>query len=275
MAKVRVGDASLEVLDTGGDKPVIAWCHGLLWSHRMFAPQIEALRDRFRCVAWDHRGQGQSDVPAGRIVTIEQVTADAIALIDQLGLSPVHFVGLSMGGFVGMRIAARRPERVRSLALLATAPDPEPRSNLPKYRVLAGLARMVGVNRPLARQVIRIMCGDGWLADPANAGRAEELLRMVMENRSTITKAVNGVLEREGVTGELSAISCPTLVLRGTEDQAIAAPRARLLMEGIAGARWVDVPGAGHTMTLEAPAAVTAALESFLSSISAPDPGQR
>jgi 3-oxoadipate enol-lactonase len=270
LAKVRVGDVALEVLDTGGDKPVIAWSHGLLWSHRMFAPQIEALRDRYRCVAWDHRGQGQSDVPPGRIVTIEQVTSDAIALIEQLGLAPVHFVGLSMGGFVGMRIAARRPELVRSLALLATAPDPEPKGNLAKYRVLNALASMVGVTRALGGQVLRIMCGDGWLANPANAARAEELLRMLMENRRTITRAVNGVLERDAVTAELPAISCPTLVLRGTEDQAIPRPRARLLIDGIAGASWVEVPGAGHTLTLETPDPVTAALESFLSSVAGP-----
>lgn len=262
--RVAVNDTELEVLDTGGDGPVVAFCHGLLWSHRMFLPQIEALRGRYRCIAWDHRGQGRSAVPPGRVVSIEQVTEDAIALLQRLDVGPVHFVGLSMGGFVGMRIAARRPELVRSLSLLATAADPEPRENLPKYRLLNGVARVFGVNRLLAGQVMKIMCAPGFLADPAQAARRAALAAQLMENGRTITKAVNGVLERDGVEHELAAIRCPTAVVWGTEDKAIARTRARAAAERIPGARWMEIRGAGHTSTLETPEAVTAALTEFL-----------
>ncbi|MEZ4241320.1 MAG: alpha/beta fold hydrolase [Myxococcota bacterium] len=262
--KLAVGGVQLEVQDTGGDGPTVCFSHGLLWDHRMFGPQVEALRGRYRCVAWDHRGQGQSEVPPGRIVTIEQVTADAIALIEQLGTAPVHFVGLSMGGFVGMRIAARRPELVRSLVLLETAADPEPRDHLPRYRALSLVARLFGVNRWLAGRVLKIMCGKSFLADPALAARVDVLRAMLMDNRRDVVKAVNGVLERAAVTDELPRIACPTLVVRGTEDAAIALPRARALVEAIAGATWAEVEGAGHTSTLERPEAVTALLERFL-----------
>lgn len=265
--RVAVNGTELEVLDTGGDGPVVAFSHGLLWSHRMFLPQIEALRGRYRCVAWDHRGQGQSAVPDGRIVTIEQVTADAIALFEQLKLGPVHFVGLSMGGFVGMRIAARRPELVRSLSLLETAPDPEPTAHLGRYRLLNLAARTVGVNDLLAGRVLRIMCADALLDDPAQQAKVRALAGMLKENRRSIYKAVNGVLEREGVERELGNIRCPTMVLRGTADNAIARERAYKLVDGIAGAKWVEVPGAGHTSTLETPEAVNAELTAFLGAV--------
>lgn len=256
--------AGLHVEDTGGEGlPTVCFSHGLLWSARMFAPQIEALRGRYRCVAWDHRGQGRSAVPPGRIVTIEQVYADAVALIERLGVGPVHFVGLSMGGFVGMRLGARRPDLVRSLALLETAADPEPRNHLPRYRLLALAARLFGVNRPLADRVLRIMVARSVLEDPALAERVDALRAQLMENGPSVVKAVNGVLEREGVEQEVRRIRCPALVVRGTEDAAIALHRARALAEAIPGAEWAEVEGAGHTSTLERPEAVTALLERF------------
>jgi 3-oxoadipate enol-lactonase len=262
MPKRRIHGVDLEVQDIGTG-PTICFSHGLLWSHRMFAPQIEALRGKYRCVAWDHRGQGQSEVPPTASVTIEQVTADAIALIEETGIAPVHFVGLSMGGFVGMRIAARRPELVRSLSLLETAADPEPRKHLPRYRLLAILARVFGMRGFLVDRVMKIMCAPSFLQDPANAARVAELRAMMSSNDRSIVKAVYGVLEREGVEHELPNIRCPVMVLRGTEDMAIARERSLRLAE-LTKARWVEIPGAGHTSSLEQPEAVTRALQDFL-----------
>jgi 3-oxoadipate enol-lactonase len=265
MPKRRIHGAELEVQDVGTG-PAVCFSHGLLWDHHMFAPQIEALRSKYRCVAWDHRGQGQSEVPPTRSVTIEQVTSDAIALIEELGLAPVHFVGLSMGGFVGMRIAARRPELVRSLSLLETAADPEPPKHLPRYRLLALLARIFGMRGFLVDRVMKIMCAPSFLADPANQARVAELRAMMAGNDRSVVKAVYGVLEREGVEHELPQIRCPVLVLRGTEDKAIARERAHRLAE-LTKARWIEIPGAGHTSSLEKPEAVTSALQDFLDSV--------
>jgi len=262
-----VRDTRLWVVDTGGsssDATPVVFSHGLLWSADMYQPQIAALRSERRCIAWDHRGQGRSDVPAGDEVSIETCTADAVALLEQLDLGPVHFVGLSMGGFVGLRIAARRPELVASLALLDTAADPEPEANVPKYRRLNLAVRWLGVHPRISRRVMPIMFADAFLDDPAREGEVREQERRLRSNAPSIYKAVNGVIRRDGVTGELAAIHCPTTVLWGTGDKAIARPRARALAEGIAGARWVEVEGAGHTSTMEQPDAVVAALQRHL-----------
>lgn len=266
MSRIQVGDTTLEVLDTRTGAETVCFSHGLLWDHRMFLPQIEALRGTYRCVAWDHRGQGGSD-DLRRTVTIEQVTTDAIALVEKLGVGPVHFVGLSMGGFVGMRMAARRPELVRSLSLLETAPDREPAANVPKYRRMCLAVRVLGVRRFIADQVLTIMCGASFLADPANAARVDGLRRMIMSNRRSIIRAVYGVLERDGVEAELKRVTCPTLVLRGTEDAAITRDRARKLLDGIPHAGWEEVEGCGHTSSLERPDAITEVLRRFISTV--------
>jgi pimeloyl-ACP methyl ester carboxylesterase len=266
-----VRDTRLWVVDTGpvhtdtaSDAAPIVFSHGLLWSADMYRPQIEALRSTHRCIAYDHRGQGRSDVPDGDEVSIETVTDDAIALIEDLDLGPVHFVGLSMGGFVGMRIAARRPELVRSLALLDTAADPEPAANVPKYKRLNLAVRWFGVTPWLGARVMPIMFADSFLADPDRVGEVRDQERALRGNAPSIYKAVNGVIRRAACVDELSAIRCPTLVLRGTEDKAIARERSLALVEQIEGSTWVEVEGAGHTSTMEQPEAVTEALRQHL-----------
>ncbi|MCB9672018.1 MAG: alpha/beta fold hydrolase [Alphaproteobacteria bacterium] len=256
---VPVRDTRLWV-ESEGAGDTIVFSHGLLWSTEMYRPQIRALASRFRCVAWDHRGQGRSDVPDGDEVAIETVTDDAIALLEHLDAGPVHFVGLSMGGFVGMRIASRRPDLVKSLALLETAADPEPAANIPKYGRLNVAVRWLGVQGFLADRVMPIMFARSFLDDPDRQGEVREQRRLLRANDNSIYKAVNGVIRRAACTDELGAIRCPTLVLRGTEDRAIARERSLALVDAIDGATWVEVEGAGHTSTVEQPEAVTTAI---------------
>jgi pimeloyl-ACP methyl ester carboxylesterase len=106
--------ATIHYTDTRppGDRPEAAtlfFGHGLLFSAWMFHHQIAALRGQFRCVAIDWRGHGESWASESGY-DMDTLTDDALALIGLLGVAPVHYVGLSMGGFVGLRIAARRAE---------------------------------------------------------------------------------------------------------------------------------------------------------------------
>src|SRR5256885_12625628 len=137
MPEITVNGAKLHVEDDGPASPraTIVFAHGLLWSSWMFDAQVAALKDRYRCVRFDFRGQGKSEVTASGY-DMETLAEDAAALIEQMKLAPVHFVGLSMGGFVGMRLAARKPQLLSSLTLLETSADGEPPENVPKYRAM-------------------------------------------------------------------------------------------------------------------------------------------
>ena len=130
--------------------------HGLLFSGWMFHPQVEALRDRYRCVTIDWRGQGESPA-ARRGYDMDTLTADAVTLIEALG-APVHYVGLSMGGFIGQRIAARHGRLLRSLVLLDTSADREPPVAMVKDLGMAAVYPLVG-QRPLRSAILREMFG--------------------------------------------------------------------------------------------------------------------
>jgi pimeloyl-ACP methyl ester carboxylesterase len=193
---------------------------------------------------------------------MDTLAADAKALIEDVG-PPVHFVGLSMGGFVGMRLAARHPALLRSLSLLATAGDAEPAKNIPRYRAMAVISRIW--MRPLLGSVMKIMFGDAFVHDAARRDQRDELARHLLElDKTGMTRALDGVIRRAAVDDELPRIGVPTLVLAGEDDHAIVPDRQRRTAARIPGAELVMVPRAGHTSTLEEPAAVTAALTSFL-----------
>ena len=94
MPTIEVNGTSLYYEDTGPGSTgeTIVFSHGLLWGTEMFAPQIAALRGRYRCIAWDHRGQGRSAAdPNRQCIGIELVWQDAVALLDALGIRGVHF----------------------------------------------------------------------------------------------------------------------------------------------------------------------------------------
>jgi 3-oxoadipate enol-lactonase len=268
MPFVQVDGTRLFYEDTGPGSTgeTVVFSHGLLWSTELFRAQIDALAGRYRVLAWDHRGQGRSDEDGRRSIGIELVTDDALALFDALDVGRAHFVGLSMGGFVGMRIGARWPERLRSLVLLNTAAGPEPRKNVPKYTVLNNVARTMGLGL-VAGSVMPIMFGRTTMTSPERRSVRDTWRERLSGNRRSIWRAVNGVIEREGIEHLLPKIRVPTLIVAGAEDVATTPDKSEALHAGIPGSKLVVVPAAGHSSTVEAPEAVTRVIEAFLAEV--------
>ena len=266
MPSARVNGAELHYEEHGSGPESIVFAHGLLWSGRMFDDQVRGLRDRYRCVTFDFRGQGRSEVTRGGY-DMDTLTDDAAALIETLECAPCHFLGLSMGGFVGMRLAIRRPELLRSLMLLETSADPEPRENLGRYRRLNFVARWFGLGL-VADRVMPILFGRKFLEDPAREELRQEWRRRLTANdRVGIPRAARGVIDREGVYEELSGIRLPTLIIVGDQDIATVPARAERMHARIPGSKLVVIPGAGHSSTIEEPAAVNAAIIEFLKNL--------
>ena len=266
MPFASVNGTRLYYEDSGGSGPPVVFSHGLLWSCRMFDGQVHALRrEGRRCIAYDHRGQGRSDPVVVRSVTIEQCYDDAVALIEQLGLGPCHFAGLSMGGFVAMRLGARRPDLVSSLVLMETSADAEPSENLGKYRRLNWTWKWLGPGL-VAKPVMQVMFSQSFLRDPDQARLRAEQEAQLRANRRDIWRAVNGVIERDAIAPELGTIRCPVTVIVGEEDVATVPAKSAKIQAAIAGSRLVRIPRAGHTSSVEQPELVTAAIREHLES---------
>jgi len=263
MSYLKINGANIYFEEHGNGSDTIVFSHGLLWSGDMFRDQVRVLKDRYRCITYDHRGQGRSEVTRSGY-DIESLYEDALALIEALGCAPCHFVGLSMGGFVGLRLAIRRPDMLKSLTLIESSAEPETPETARRYRMLNIVARWIGL-RVVAGRVMEIMFGPKFLNDPERAGlRHEWQERLVANHRLGITRAVSGVITRQGLAGQLDQIQTPTLIIVGDQDVATVPAEAREMHASIPNSELVIIPDAGHTSSVEEPQAVSAAMLDFL-----------
>ncbi|MFA3916970.1 alpha/beta fold hydrolase [Ruegeria hyattellae] len=260
MPTAELNGARIHFTDTGGKGAPIVFSHGLLFSGAMFEAQVAHFKGRYRCITFDHRGQGNSGVTKVGY-DIETLTDDAAALINHLDIAPCHFVGLSMGGFIGMRLAARKPGLLRTLTLLETSADPEPTENAPKYRMLNFVARWIGLWAVISR-VMPIMFGDTFLNDPARAKERKRWAKAITRNhRIGITRAVMGVIEREGCAGILDSIDIPVSIGVGDEDVATVPEKSERIQRRIKRSELVVFEGAGHSSSIETPEQVNDLIE--------------
>jgi pimeloyl-ACP methyl ester carboxylesterase len=268
MTLVAVNGIQLNISDTGApadkpDAPVLVMGHGLLFSTEMWRHQIAALRSDYRCIAVDWRGQGATP-PTEAGYDMNTLYADLVALIEHLDIGPVHYAGLSMGGFVGQRLAARRSDLVRSLILIDTSAGPEDPEKISRYRLLATIYGLLGM-KPLLGQVAPIMFTPGWLKTPAGKETVQTwVAELATLNRAGMKKAIRGVTDRLPITDELSAITAPTLVLVGSDDTATPPAKAEAIAAGIKDSRLEVLNGVGHVSTLEDPDRVTGLMREFL-----------
>jgi pimeloyl-ACP methyl ester carboxylesterase len=266
MAILELEDIDLYYEETGAGKETIVFSHGFIWSCRMFDKQVEALKDKYRIIAYDHRGQGKSSLPKNGY-DIDNITNDAIRLIEKLDLGPVHFVGLSMGGFVGMRIAIRRPDLIRSLILIETSAGAEPKENIPGYKRLNFVARWISL-RLVVKPVMKVMFSKTFLNDTGRKDDYNYWKKQVLNNdRKGLSRTLNGVLYRDSVEDQLAKITCSVLILVGDEDVATTPEKSELMHSLIPDSQLVIIPQAGHTSTVEQPERVNQEIVSFLSAL--------
>jgi len=268
MPLVEVNGANVYIEDSGApagrpDAPAVVFGHGLLFSGRMYSAQVDRLKGRYRCVTIDWRGQGKSPAGPGG-ADMDTLTEDAAAIIESLDAGPVHYVGLSMGGFVGMRLGARRPELLRSLCLLDTSSGPEDPDNVSKYRLLAKVYRVFGMGL-VRSQVLPIMFGKTYLASADGKVGVKEFLQSLAEvKRAGMVTAILGVTDRAPIFDELAKIHLPTLVVVGAEDVATPVAKSEVIAGAIAGARLEIVPESGHSSTVEQPERLSVLIEEFI-----------
>ena len=133
MSTASVNGQRIAYDDTGGDGPPIILAHGFLMDRSMFAPQVEALRHRYRVITWDARGFGDTEYD-NRPFTYWDLAGDCVGLLDHLGLDQAVVGGMSQGGFVALRVALSAPGRVRALVLLDSQAGTEDPEVVPLYQ---------------------------------------------------------------------------------------------------------------------------------------------
>ncbi|APU16484.1 MULTISPECIES: alpha/beta fold hydrolase [Actinoalloteichus] len=230
--------------------------HSLFFDGSMFDPLCAALGEDLRFLRPDHRGQGRSR-PTSTAPDMDRLASDTVTLIESTGGGPVHLVGSSMGGYVALRIAARRPDLVATCTLLGCTAAAEQRPEV--FAALEGRLREHGPAASVA-ELAYTMFGDDFLADPAKAAAREHWENRFAARDTDVADALRGVYQRDGVLGELAAIRVPLLLIAGEQDHAKRPADLRAVADRVPGSRLVVLPGAGHTPVVEEPSTVAAEL---------------
>lgn len=238
--------------------------HGFPLNHTMWAPQIAALPDKHRVIAYDIRGHGDSDVGGGQY-TMDLFADDLIALLNHLKIEKAVLCGLSMGGYIALRALERNPERVSALVLCDTRSEAD--SDETKSKRLAAVESIKEKGVPLFAEgfVKSAFAPETFTNHP---GVVKNVKGMILKNSSLgICGSLLAMAFRTDTTASLSQIKIPTLIMVGENDQ-LTPPIASLFMkEKIPQARMVVIPGAGHLSNLENPTVFNQRLLSFLSEV--------
>jgi 3-oxoadipate enol-lactonase len=237
---------------SGAGEPLLL-VMGMSGTHRSWGePFLEALREDFEVVTYDHRGVGLSSRTEPGF-TIVDLADDAAALLDELGWSDAHVLGISMGGMVAQELALRHPDRVRTLTLGCTYPGgagsalaPQPTmaklgeawGSGDRERAVRG-AWEVNVSAPFAAE-------EGpWASFREGALEAPVAMEVIMAQ----LQAIGG----HDASGRLGAIAAPTLIVHGSADEMLPVANARAIAERMPDARLEILDGIGHLFFWERP----------------------
>lgn len=251
MPTVRVGDIQIFYQDVGEGDPLLL-IMGFGGDHTAWALQMADFAARYRVIAFDNRGVGQTDSP-DHPYTTRMMAGDALGLMDALDIDRAHVLGVSMGGMIAQELVLARPDRVRSLHLACTFARPD------AYMLALNSAwreMRIGLGRESTMRTLGL-----WLFSPITYTERPELIEVLLQNSlaTPYPQSLAGFLRQgEAVAAHdaldrLSAIRCPTLV-SVAEDDILVPPRfAREIVARIPGAELGLVPSAGHGYFLERP----------------------
>lgn len=258
MPTVSVNGVTLAYELEGPDgAPVIAFSNSLGSAMAIWDGVVPALHGSFRTLRYDTRGHGRSG-PFDTAISVDDLAADLIALLDHLSIATAHVTGLSLGGVIAQAVAVRYPERVDKLILIATAaqfPPPEFWLNRANNVRASGAAAVVDTIVPR------------WFTDAFRAAHPDvvEAVRQAFlgvdkAGYARCCEALASADLREAIKG----IKVPTLVIGGGGDVVATPAMGEALRAAIPGAELVVLPGVAHLMSVERPEAVETKIAAFL-----------
>jgi 3-oxoadipate enol-lactonase len=247
-------------IDGPTDAPVVMLCNSLMSTLAMWEPQMPALLERYCVIRYDTRGHGQTDTTPGPY-SIELLADDAAALIDHIGLGPVHFVGLSMGGMVGQQLAVRNPDKVMSLSLCDTASEMPTRA---MWEDRFTTARAEGV-AGLVEGTIKRWFVESFIArEPAQIAWVRQF---ILDTKAEGYIACGSAVRDMSQTHILSSIAKPTQIIVGRDDPACTLAASQVLHAEIPGSVLFVIDDAAHLSNIEKPEEFNRLLINFIDAV--------
>lgn len=266
MKTFSIEGRELAYLDVG-EGPVVLFGHSFLWDHKMWAPQVEALSQSYRCIVPDLWAHGQSSYSPEKTRNLKGVALDMLALIDSLDIDQFSIVGLSAGGMWGAELTVAAPERVKSLVMMDTFVGFEPEVMKDKYfTMLDTIAAEKSVPEPILEAVVPLFFArNGAEKSPQLVSNFRQQLASIKgEDAVEVARIGRMIFGRRDIIEDVEKLAMPILIAVGQEDIPRPVLESYLMHDCITGSQLVQIPEAGHISNLEQSALVTKMLQDFL-----------
>jgi len=249
----------IHVTQSGSGELTLVFLHYYGGSSRTWRAVASELSDRYRIVATDHRGWGDSEAPDDGY-RIADLAADAQGVIEALGLQRYILVGHSMGGKVAQLMASHRPTGLEGLVLVAPSPPSPARLSDEQRAMLTGAYH--------TRESVEFVIDHVLTAQRLDADQREQIVEDSLRGAPQAKAGWPNVAMREDITAAAASINVPTIVIAGERDQVdnIATLQKELLPH-IPHAAMHVLPDVGHLSPLEAPADVARLIAQFVAGI--------
>lgn len=257
---------------TTGHGPAVVLVQGAGVIGEGWRPQIDALKDRYTVVWIDNRGIGQSALTSGAL-TIEDMAADVLAVVDAEGLQQFHLVGHSMGGLIAQQVALSAPARVRSLALLCTFLKGRQGATMSLPLLVTALRSRIGTRRMRRHAFVELVMPAAYLAtidrDQLCEGLQGLFGRDLADQPSIVLQQVRAMAKFDASARLPQLSGIPAVVVSAEHDRIARPEYGRALAAAIPGATFLELTGAGHAVTIQCAGDVNAVLQRHLAEASA------
>ena len=259
----EVGDIGLHY-EVHGDardnaRPWLVFSHSLACNAGMWWPQLAEFARDYRVLAFDTRGHGRSDAPAGRY-TMDMLADDAGGLMCALGISNAHFAGLSMGGMIGQALTLRHPELVASLTIADSA-SRWPAEAVDLFAQRAATALRSGMAPLVDATLARWFTPEFHKSDVDAVARVGD---MILHTPVAGYVGCSEAIPRINMTERLREITCPILVIVGDRDPGTPVAMSQAIHDNAPGSELVIIEHAAHLSNVEQPVAFNRVLRRFL-----------
>lgn len=270
--KARTADGIELYYEEEGQGSPVLFIHEFAGDHRSWAPQVRRFARAYQCITYSARGYPPSDVPSElSAYSQDHAVGDALAVLDVTGADSAHVIGLSMGGFAALHLAARHPDRVRSVVVAGVGygAQPERREAFrAESHAIADAFEAEGSGAVAARYAVgpaRVQ-----LQNKSPQAWAEFAAALAGHDATGAALTMRGVqAERPSLyelTDLLRAMRTPLLIVAGDEDEGCLEP-ALMLKRTIPTSALLVMPRTGHTLNLEDPDAFNEAIATFLTAV--------
>ena len=260
--RLALGDYSLAVHEAGAG-PTLVFGHSLTFDHRMFLAQVEELSKTYRVLLVDLHGQGESSAPDDYF-TLDDMADDVERALESLDAGKVCYLGHSMGGMVGMRLAIRHPERVGALVLMNTSAEAEPPPVQDLYHSVNEGSRGKPSNKATVGFLMNLMFSPEFRdACPERVASYEHQLFNPPDPEG-VYFAAHAVIWREEVLQGLSTLDVPALVVGAKQDSSVPLKHQEQIAAHLPGAHLAVIDACGHMAPVEQPDLLIGHMRDFL-----------